>query len=104
MWRTVHGVPTEHLLQQDDPTLTIVIVSIAGGFAIVCAIVAGVVALTRIAVRHRERMARIGMGIDPDCEEPLSQLPSHGSSTPNAAAGAWDNRFTAPRSQAPRDA
>jgi hypothetical protein len=95
-------VPTEQLGQHSDPTLLIVFVSIAGGVAIVCAIVVGVVTLTRIAVRHRERMARIGMGIDPDSEEPLSQRPLDGSSSPSASTGAWD-RFTAPRSQAPRD-
>jgi len=66
MWRSAQMLP------HSDPTLLIVIISIAGGVAIVCAIVVGVVTLTRIAVRHRERMARIGMGIDPDSEEPLS--------------------------------
>jgi hypothetical protein len=95
-------VPAEIFGPNSDPTLFIVIVSIAGGVAIVSAIVVGVVTLTRIAVRHRERMARIGMGIDPDSEEPLSQRPLDRSSPPSASTGAWD-RFTGPRSQAPRD-
>jgi len=90
-----------------DPTLLIVIVSLLGGLAIVCAIVGGAVAITRIATRHRERMARIGMGLDPDTQEALSGLPFDRSSSPNAATGnastgnsatgAWD-RFAAPRS------
>ncbi|HUE13158.1 MAG TPA: hypothetical protein VMR25_03235 [Planctomycetaceae bacterium] len=102
-------MPAEHLLQLggSDPTSLIVIVSLVGGLAIVCAIVAGAVAITRIATRHRERMARIGMGLDPDSQEPLSGLPVDRSSSPNASTGnastgnastgAWD-RFAAPRS------
>jgi hypothetical protein len=94
----------KHVLQMGgtDPTLLILIVSLLGGLAIVCAIVGGAVAITRIATRHRERMARIGMGLDPDTQEPLSGLPPDRSSNPNAATGnsatgAWD-RFAAPRS------
>jgi hypothetical protein len=34
--------------------------------AIVMSIVAGAVFIVRIIARHRERMALIGMGIDPD--------------------------------------
>jgi hypothetical protein len=97
-------MPAENFLRLggSDPTLLIVIVSLVGGLAIVCAIVAGAVAITRIATRHRERMARIGMGLDPDTQEPLSGLPVDRSSSPNASAGnaatgTWD-RFAAPRS------
>jgi hypothetical protein len=84
----------------DDATLIIVVVSILGGVAIVCALVGGAIALTRMAMRHRERMARIGMGLDPDGPDPLSGLPTERSSTPNASSGAWD-RFAASRSEGP---
>ena len=102
MWRSVQSAPMERLGSPSDPTLFIVVVSIAGGVIIVCAIVLGVVTLTRIAVRHRERMARIGMGIDPDSEEPLSQRPLENPSAPSTSPGTWD-RFSAPRSPAPGD-
>lgn len=92
-------MPTDLLRRADsDPTLLIVIVSIVGGVAAICAIMAGVVAITRIATRHRERMARIGMGLDPDGEGPLSGLPADGSSPANASQGAWD-RSAVPRPQ-----
>jgi hypothetical protein len=92
-------MPTELLRRgASDPTLLIVIVSIVGGVAVVCAIVAGVVAITRIATRHRERMARIGMGLDPDGEGPLSGLPADSSSPVNASKGVWD-RSAVPRPQ-----
>jgi hypothetical protein len=83
-----------------DETLLIVIVSIAGGLAIVCAIVAGAVAITRIATRHRERMARIGMGLDPDAPDSVAGLPRE-QSTPNEAAAGWDHA-AATRSPGPR--
>jgi hypothetical protein len=71
-----------------DETLLIVIVSIGGGLAMVCAIVAGVVAITRIATRHRERMARIGMGLDPDAADGSLGM---GSERPSIAPTAeWD--------------
>jgi hypothetical protein len=95
-------VPTRLSLPENDPTLFIVIVSIVGGVVVVCAIVVGVITLTRIAVRHRERMARIGMGIDPDSEEPLSNGSFNGSSAP-IAPPAGRQQFTGTRSPAPRD-
>lgn len=53
-------------------TLIIVLSSIAGGVAIVWAIVFGVISVMNIAVRHRERMAAIGMQAQTD---PLSAPP-----------------------------
>jgi len=49
-----------------DETAFVIFISIAGGLAIVATLVWGVVAITRLAMHHRERMAKIGMGIDPD--------------------------------------
>jgi len=54
----------------------------------VCAIVAGVVAITRIATRHRERMARIGMGLDPDAADGSLGMGSERPS--NAPTAGWD--------------
>jgi len=51
--------------RMDQETL-IVIISIVGAVAIVGTLVAGAVAIAKVVVRHRERMAAIGMGIDPD--------------------------------------
>jgi hypothetical protein len=82
-----------------DETLLIVIVSIGGGLAMVCAIVAGAVAITRITTRHRERMARIGMGLDPDAADGAVGMGSERSS--NAPTTGWDP-LAAMRSQAPR--
>lgn len=76
-----------------DMSLFIVIISIVGGLAIVATIVGGVVAIVRIATLHRERMARIGMGLNPDGPEPPSELPSGYSSLPTTAAES--DRFAA---------
>jgi len=57
---------------------SIVIVSVVGGVVAVSAIVAGIVAIVRIAVRHRERMAAIGMGLDPDRLGDSTNKPPHG--------------------------
>jgi hypothetical protein len=82
-----------------DERLLIVIVSIGGGLAIVCAIVAGAVAITRIATRHRERMARIGMGLDPDGPDGfVGRTAEH--SSPHAPAAGRDS-LGASRSQGP---
>jgi hypothetical protein len=91
------------MVGSNDSTLVIVVVSIVGGLAMVCAIVAGVVAITKIAVRHRERMARIGMGLDPDALDNFSSLPplpSQPSSNPPSSTQAWD-QFPVARTQAP---
>ena len=74
------------------------VVSIAGGLAVVCAIVAGAVAITRIATRHRERMARIGMGFDPDAADPglpAERFPLSKSTV--AEAGMDRSRLAVPR-------
>jgi len=40
----------------------------------------GILALTKVIIRHRERMARIGMGMDPDYPPHPEQLsPQHDS-------------------------
>jgi hypothetical protein len=65
-----------------DQTALIVIVSILGGVAIVWAIVFGVVAVVKLAMRHRERMAAIGMGLDPDKAADLLSRPSNLPSAP----------------------
>jgi len=46
--------------------------------AIVIAIVVGAIKITRTIAQHRERMAMIGMGIDPDTpvEQRLSRMQS----------------------------
>ncbi len=87
-----------HGLSPDDATIFVVFISIAGGLIAIGIIVAGVVAVTRIATRHRERMARIGMGLNPDGPEPLSSLapPSNTTAVPPASANSWDRFGEAP--------
>jgi hypothetical protein len=63
-----------HGLGPNDATVFLVLFSIVGGLVAIGIIVAGVVSVTRIATRHRERMARIGMGLNPDGPEPTSGL------------------------------
>ena len=46
-------------------TTFIVTVSVLGAVAIAWAIVVGVITVTKTVVRHRERMAQIGMGMKP---------------------------------------
>ncbi len=45
-------------------TSFIVTISVLGGVAIAWAIVVGVITVSRIVVRHRERMAQIGMSLN----------------------------------------
>ncbi|HET6325323.1 MAG TPA: hypothetical protein VFG04_11660 [Planctomycetaceae bacterium] len=45
-------------------TTLIVTISVLGGVAIAWAIVFGVISVSRIIVRHRERMAQIGMSLN----------------------------------------
>ncbi len=79
--------------QTADFTILVVLISIVGGIVAIGIIMAGVVAVTRIATRHRERMARIGMGINPDGPEPPSMPPQPGSCVPSDSAQSW-NRYT----------
>jgi len=44
-------------------TSWIVTISVLGGVAIAWALVFAIIAVSKIVVRHRERMAQIGMGI-----------------------------------------
>jgi hypothetical protein len=87
-----------------DETVFVLIISMAGGLAIVATIVWGVVAITRLAMQHRERMARIGMGLNPDGPEPPpgTALQADTSSVSNAAPGSWD-RFAANRAPVSRN-
>jgi hypothetical protein len=50
-----------------DPGVVWVLIPLAG----IC--LGGVLALAKLIVRHRERMAKIGMGIDPDSLPNLEQ-------------------------------
>jgi hypothetical protein len=45
-------------------TSFIVTISVLGGVAIAWAIVVGVITVSKIIVRHRERMAQIGMSLN----------------------------------------
>ena len=76
-------------------TLWILIVSLVGAIAIVWALVFGAVSIVRIATRHRERMVRLGLGLDPDGDDLPSTLsqdgPSlDGSSMSKPAGDPWD--------------
>lgn len=63
-------------LNVGQETLIIVLASITGGVAIIWAIVFGVISVMNIAVRHRERMAAIGMQAQSDNQtDPLSAPP-----------------------------
>lgn len=50
---------------QFSETSWIVTISVLGGVAIAWAIVVCVITVSKIVVRHRERMAQIGLGINP---------------------------------------
>jgi hypothetical protein len=82
-----------HSLSPNDATVFLVLISIVGGLAAIGIIVWGVVAITRIATRHRERMARIGMGLNPDGPEPPSFGPPS-AAIPQTSENSW-NRFGA---------
>jgi hypothetical protein len=84
-----------------DETTFLVFISLVGGLAIVGTLVAGAVAITRIATQHRERMARIGMGLDPDAPEALSGPAPDQSRPANASSNAWSS-VPASREQASR--
>jgi hypothetical protein len=82
-----------HALGPTDATIFVVFISIVGGLAAIGIVVAGVVAVTRIATRHRERMARIGMGLNPDGPEPTPDSVSANTSLSSAPAESW-NRYS----------
>jgi hypothetical protein len=79
-----------HGLGPNDATIFVVLFSIAGGLVAIGMIVAGVVAITRIATRHRERMARIGMGLNPDGPEPMPSLAPPDTAIPTQPGNSWD--------------
>jgi len=87
-----------------DETAFVIFISIAGGLAIVATLVWGVVAITRLAMHHRERMARIGMGLNPDGPEPQpgTAAPSNNSSLSTPSSGTWD-RYAANRAPVSRN-
>ncbi len=69
-------------------TSLIVTISVLGGVAVAWAIVVGVITVSRIVVKHRERMAQIGMGAN------LSSTPGtypHPSAE-SAHAGDWPRK------------
>jgi hypothetical protein len=45
---------------------------------VVAIIFGSITMIVRSVIKHRERMAKIGMGIDPDAEFPVSQYPPAG--------------------------
>jgi hypothetical protein len=47
-------------------------------------VLAGVIAVSSMIIKHRERMAKIGMGIDPDAQanQPQQRDPQMSDSTP----------------------
>jgi hypothetical protein len=47
-------------------------------------VLVGIISLSAMFIKHRERMAKIGMGIDPDAQTNLSQQrdPQLSDSTP----------------------
>jgi hypothetical protein len=83
-----------HGLGSNDATIFLLLISIVGGLAAIGIIVAGVVAVTRIATRHRERMARIGMGLNPDGPEPATGLAPPNVAIPPTSGNTW-GRFGA---------
>jgi len=52
-------MPVERLLTPDILAFVIPVVAI---------LVGGTIAIVRMVITHRERMAKIGMGIDPDAQ------------------------------------
>jgi hypothetical protein len=70
-------------------TSFIVTISVLGGVAIAWAIVVGVITVSKIVVRHRERMAQLGMTLG-------AQPPSE--TLPNSSAdyrGEWPRKSAA---------
>jgi len=51
--------------QMFSETSWIVTISVLGGVAIAWAIVFGVISVSKVVVQHRERMAQLGMSINP---------------------------------------
>jgi hypothetical protein len=58
---------------QIDPGIFALCIPIA---AIVCG---SIIAIVKTIIHHRERMAKIGMGIDPDAKFPTGQAPDPAS-------------------------
>lgn len=72
-------------------TSWIVTISVLGGVAIAWAIVVGVITVSKIVVRHRERMAQIGMGI---AGQRSSETIPHPNSDPSYQ-GEWPRKSAA---------
>ncbi|HXY36712.1 MAG TPA: hypothetical protein VEI07_20925 [Planctomycetaceae bacterium] len=58
---------------QFSETSWIVTISVLGGVAIAWAIVVCVITVSKIVVKHRERMAQIGLGMNP--QRPADTIP-----------------------------
>jgi hypothetical protein len=71
-------------------TSFIVTISVLGGVAIAWAIVVGVITVSKIMVRHRERMAQLGLTLGthqpPDPLQNSSADPSYRSEWPRKSA------------------
>lgn len=69
-------------------TTIIVTVSVLGGVAIAWAIVVGVITVAKTVVRHRERMAQIGMSLQkpPETMQPSGSDPNYRSEWPRKSA------------------
>ena len=62
--------------QMFSETSWIVTVSVLGGVAIAWAIVFGVISVSKVVVQHRERMAQLGMSINPQRSPETAPRPS----------------------------
>lgn len=87
-------------MQSADWTIMVVLISIIGGLVGIGIIMAGIVAVTRIATRHRERMARIGMGLNPDGPERTPNS-APGIAAPSISGESWNRYTTDPTTDAP---
>ncbi len=72
-------------------TSWIVTISVVGAVAIAWAIVVCVITVTKIVIRHRERMAQIGMGIGP--QQTLETIPHPKSES--SYQGEWPRKSAA---------
>jgi hypothetical protein len=87
-----------------DETAFVIFISIAGGLAIVATVVWGVISITRLAMHHRERMARIGMGLNPDGPEPPpGTSPQLDNSSISRSASETVDRFATNRAPSSRN-
>jgi hypothetical protein len=71
-------IATNILEQLLNPGIIWIFIPLAG------IVLVGIISLSAMFIKHRERMAKIGMGIDPDAQTNLSQQrdPQLSDSTP----------------------